>query len=75
MPALRGMYLPRTVDEAVALLSQDEEARPLAGGATLVAMLNARVIEPPALVSLRFIDELKGFYPLPDGVQSRLAGR
>ena len=69
MPALRGMYLPRTVDEAVALLAQDEEARPLAGGATLVAMLNARVIEPPALVSLRFIDELKGFYALPNCVR------
>lgn len=67
MATLQGMYRPRTVDEAVALLSQDEEARPLAGGATLVAMLNARVIEPAALVSLRFIDEIKGITALPGG--------
>ena len=67
MAALRGLYRPRTVDEAVALLAQDEEARPLAGGATLVAMLNARVIEPPALVSLRDIDEIKGISVLADG--------
>ena len=67
MAALRGLYRPRTVDEAVALLAQDEEARPLAGGATLVAMLNARVIEPPALVSLRSIDEIKGISVRPDG--------
>ena len=67
MAALRGLYRPRTVDEAVALLAQDDEARPLAGGATLVAMLNARVIEPPALVSLRDIDEIKGISVLADG--------
>ena len=67
MPALRGMYRPRTVDEAVALLAQDDEARPLAGGATLVAMLNAGVIEPLALVSLRFIDEIKGIAALAGG--------
>jgi carbon-monoxide dehydrogenase medium subunit len=67
MAALQGLYRPRSVDEAVALLAQDAEARPLAGGATLVAMLNARVIEPAALISLRFIDELKGIAALPDG--------
>jgi carbon-monoxide dehydrogenase medium subunit len=65
--ALHGLYRPRTVDEAVGLLAEDEDARLLAGGATLVAMLNARVIEPPALISLRSIDEIKGIARLPDG--------
>ena len=67
MGALHGLYRPRTVDEAVGLLAEDEDARLLAGGATLVAMLNARVIEPPALISLRSIDEIKGIARLPDG--------
>jgi carbon-monoxide dehydrogenase medium subunit len=67
MAALHGLYRPRTVDEAVGLLAEDDEARLLAGGATLVAMLNARVIEPTALISLRFIDEIKGVKRLPDG--------
>lgn len=67
MPTLQGLYRPKTVDEATALLAQDAEAKPLAGGATLVAMLNARVIEPAALISLAGIEELKGISVLSDG--------
>ena len=65
--ALQGIFHPRTVDEAVALLAQDPEARPLAGGATLVAMMNARVLEPAALVSLARVAELQGISALDDG--------
>src|SRR6516165_7943256 len=67
MSTLQGLYRPKTVDEATALLAQDADAKPLAGGATLVAMLNARVIEPAALVSLADIDEIKGIAVLADG--------
>ena len=65
--SLTGYHRPATVDEAIALLAADAEARPIAGGATLVAMLNARVIEPPALVSLAGIAELQGLSPMTDG--------
>ncbi len=51
---------PSTVDEAVALLAADEDARCLAGGATLVAMMNADLVMPSALVSLRHIESLRG---------------
>ena len=64
---LQGFYHPRTIAEATALLAQDPDAKPIAGGATLVAMLNARVIEPAALISLAGIDEIKGISVLPDG--------
>jgi aerobic carbon-monoxide dehydrogenase medium subunit len=67
MAALQGLLRPRTVAEATALLAQDPEAKPIAGGATLVAMLNARVIEPEALVSLAGIAEIQGIVALPDG--------
>ncbi|MDM0108058.1 xanthine dehydrogenase family protein subunit M [Variovorax sp. J22R24] len=67
MTTLQGLYRPKTVHEATALLAQDAEAKPLAGGATLVAMLNARVIEPAALVSLADIDEIKGISVQDDG--------
>jgi carbon-monoxide dehydrogenase medium subunit len=67
MPALAGMLWPRTVDEATAWLAEDPEARPLAGGATLVAMMNARVIEPQCLVNLARIDELRGVRVEADG--------
>ena len=51
---------PSSVEEAVALLAEYEDARPLAGGATLVAMLNAGLVEPDAIVSLSAIEELRG---------------
>jgi aerobic carbon-monoxide dehydrogenase medium subunit len=57
----------RTVDEALGLLAGDEEARPLAGGASLVAMMNAALISPSLLVSLRDIAELGGIAPQADG--------
>jgi len=67
MSALQGFFRPKTVAEAVALLAQDPDAKPMAGGAPLVAMLNARVIEPAALVSLAGIAEIQGISVLPDG--------
>ena len=36
-----NFHEPATLEEAAALLAADEDARPLAGGATLVAMMNA----------------------------------
>ncbi len=65
--SLHGLHRPATVEQALALLAQDPEARPLAGGATLVAMINARVIEPPALVSLAGIAALRGITASADG--------
>jgi carbon-monoxide dehydrogenase medium subunit len=60
-------FEPTTVEEAVALLAEDEDARCLAGGASLVAMMNARLVEPSALVSLRRIEELHGIEFATDG--------
>ena len=50
---------PDTVDEATAILAEHgEAARVLAGGQTLIAMLNLRVIEPAVLVDITRIGEL-----------------
>jgi 2-furoyl-CoA dehydrogenase FAD binding subunit len=50
---------PDTVDEAVAILAEHgDEARVLAGGQTLLAMLNLRVVEPAILVDITRIPEL-----------------
>jgi aerobic carbon-monoxide dehydrogenase medium subunit len=57
---------PQSLDEAVALLSQ-EGARALAGGQSLVAMMNADLVTPSLIVSLRRIDDLKGVTIRPDG--------
>ena len=52
------LYFPKTLEEAVSLLAKDPEACCLAGGATLVAMMNADLLEPSALISLRDVASL-----------------
>ena len=60
-------HRPRTIADAIALLKADSEARPLAGGQTLVAMLNLGYVEPTAIVALSDIAELHGINRLADG--------
>lgn len=58
---------PETLGDALRLLAEVEGARCIAGGQTLVAMLNAGLVEPSALVSLGRISELGGISCLADG--------
>jgi len=53
-------HRPTSVADAVALLSADPEARPIAGGQTLIPTLKQRLARPTALVDLSGIAELKG---------------
>lgn len=53
-----AVIAPRSVEEAVLHLAADG-ARCIAGGQSLVAMMNAGLLTPPVLVSLRDIDALK----------------
>lgn len=57
---------PDTLADALALLAEDG-ARCLAGGQSLVAMMNAQLVSPATLVSLRRIPELTAVTALPDG--------
>jgi carbon-monoxide dehydrogenase medium subunit len=60
---------PTTLSDAVALLaSHDGEAKPLAGGQSLVPMLAFRVASPSLLVDLRKLAELKQIKIADDGV-------
>lgn len=60
-------HAPERLDDAIRLLASDGEARPLAGGQTLVAMLNADLLRPSAIVSLHRIAALKGVARTADG--------
>ena len=58
-PAAFEYHAPRTVGEALALLAQyGGDAKPLAGGQSLVPTMNFRLAQPAALVDLNGIDEL-----------------
>lgn len=52
------LHHPTNIKEALDLLKAADGVLPLAGGATLVAMMNAGLVEPRSLVSLRAIPEL-----------------
>jgi carbon-monoxide dehydrogenase medium subunit len=60
-------FEPETLDAAVALLAEYEESRCIAGGQTLVAMMNANLIEPTALIALRRIRGLDAITAESDG--------
>jgi carbon-monoxide dehydrogenase medium subunit len=50
---------PATVQEAIGLLSDNDGARALAGGQTLVNVMKARAAAPDVLVDLADLDELR----------------
>lgn len=53
-------HRPTSLDEAVAILRADPEARALAGGQTLIPTLKQRLTRPSQLVDLRMLPELRG---------------
>jgi carbon-monoxide dehydrogenase medium subunit len=61
---------PASVQEAVRLLSENDGARALAGGQTLVNVMKARAASPDLLVDLNGLDELKGIDLASDGTLS-----
>jgi carbon-monoxide dehydrogenase medium subunit len=60
---------PTTLDEAIAALGAEEDARCLAGGATLVAMMNADLVSPSTLIGLRRVTGLAGIEATGAGVR------
>src|SRR5580700_11238771 len=58
-PASFDYHAPASVDEALALLRRyDSNARVLAGGQSLIPMMNFRLAAPPALIDLNRIPDL-----------------
>lgn len=67
-PAPFRYLAPRDLDEALALLEEHgAEAKPLAGGQSLVPAMNFRLALPAVLVDLNRIDALAGIGASPDG--------
>ena len=49
---------PETLDEVLGILSADPEARVLAGGQSLIPMLNFRLARPATLVDIAMVADL-----------------
>jgi carbon-monoxide dehydrogenase medium subunit len=64
-PAAFDYYAPKSLDEALAHLTEfGWDAKALAGGQSLVPMMNFRLAQPAVLVDLNNVEEL--FYIRPD---------
>jgi aerobic carbon-monoxide dehydrogenase medium subunit len=62
-----GYARPSSVAEAIKLLEEDDGARVLAGGQTLINVMKARAGSPDALIDLNGLAELKGIELGSDG--------
>ena len=60
-------HAPASLAEALALLAEREDAKPLAGGQSLIPAMNFRLAAPAALVDLNRLRELAGIAPMPEG--------
>ncbi|MGA4670734.1 FAD binding domain-containing protein [Propionibacteriaceae bacterium Y1923] len=68
-PAPFTLHSPTTIDEAVALLAELDDAKVLAGGQSLVPVLNMRLATPAHLVDINRISELSSVEVLADRVR------
>ena len=59
-PAAFEYFAPETRAESLALLAEHEDAKPLAGGQSLVPAMNFRLARPAVLVDLNRITDLAG---------------
>src|SRR5919204_17405 len=59
-PAEFEYHRPTTLDEAIGLLEEHEDARPLAGGHSLLPLMKLRFSEPRTIVDLGRIPDLDG---------------
>jgi CO/xanthine dehydrogenase FAD-binding subunit len=67
-PAPFRYFAPASLDEALALLQEHGwDARPLAGGQSLIPAMNFRLAQPAVLVDLGRIDGLASIEETPDG--------
>lgn len=60
---------PHDLQDALALLASNAEAKPLAGGQTLLPTLKQRLAQPQLLVDLQSIEELQGIDVLEGHVE------
>lgn len=69
IPGIFQFHRPGTLSEAVALLADlGEEARPIAGGHSLIPMMKLRLSTPEHLVDLAGLGELRGIHAEGDEI-------
>src|SRR5712664_2447478 len=59
-PSLFGYHAPKTLGEAISILTSDPDAAVLAGGQSLLPAMNFRAANPSLLVDIQHVDGLRG---------------
>jgi carbon-monoxide dehydrogenase medium subunit len=59
-PSAFTYHDPRTIADAIGLLARLDNVRPLAGGQSLMAMMNMRFVQPDHIVDLNLVEGLAG---------------
>lgn len=67
-PAQFEYYAPGTMNEALALLAQNADAKILAGGHSLLPLMKLRLAQPPVLIDIGKIADLRGIQDLGDAI-------
>lgn len=67
IPAAFGYARAGSVDEALRMLADDENAKVLAGGQSLLPLMKLRLAQPSTLIDIGRIAELRGVSTLDDG--------
>ncbi|HZC55379.1 MAG TPA: xanthine dehydrogenase family protein subunit M [Xanthobacteraceae bacterium] len=68
-PSAFTYHAPKTLDEALDLMATLDNARVLAGGQSLMPMMNYRVVQPGHLIDLGRIPELAFVVDTPEGLK------
>jgi carbon-monoxide dehydrogenase medium subunit len=68
-PCAFAYHAPKTTAEAVHLLAGQDNARVLAGGQSLVPMMNFRYVLPDVLIDLNGVAELEGIKTVGDRIE------
>jgi CO/xanthine dehydrogenase FAD-binding subunit len=66
-PAAFTYHRATSLENALQFLARHPEAKPLAGGQSLIPAMNFRIAQPSMLVDLGGVSELAGIAALPDG--------
>ena len=70
-PAALRYHRPRTLAAALALLAEHgDQAKVLAGGQSLVPMMNMRLAQPAELVDLNDLADLARITPAQDAIEA-----
>jgi carbon-monoxide dehydrogenase medium subunit len=68
-PAALAYHDPASVEDAVSLLANLEDAKVLAGGQSLMPMLNMRFLQPTHVIDLNAVSGLAWIDEQPDGIR------